>query len=151
MDVYDTGRDDNTYRLIKNEGRGLLIQGTRDWRNYSVSAEVTPFMVRAAGIAARVQGLRRYYALLLCSDGVARLVKMLDEQKVLAEVQFNWEFRQRYAMTLVARDGQLTASVDGRPLLTAQDADRPLEGGAMAIVCDEGRMACGPVRVGPAQ
>jgi len=54
------------YRLIQNEGMGLLIQGTREWRDYQVRAAVTPHMATSAGIGARVQGLQRYYALLLC-------------------------------------------------------------------------------------
>ena len=47
-------------------------------------------MAKAAGIAARVQGLRRYYALLLCDDGKARLIKALDGDTVLAEAEFPW-------------------------------------------------------------
>ena len=53
------------FRLIQNEGRGLLMQGGRDWTDYEASSEVTLHMVKAGGIAVRVQGMRRYYALLL--------------------------------------------------------------------------------------
>ncbi len=59
----------DTYRIVQNAGTGLLIQGTRDWKNYRVSADVTPHMVRAAGVCVRVQGMRRYYGLLLSNDG----------------------------------------------------------------------------------
>ena len=52
------GRDPETYRLVQNAGTGMVIQGTREWANYRVSADVTPHMVEAAGIAARVQGLQ---------------------------------------------------------------------------------------------
>lgn len=51
----------DTYRIIQNEGRGLLIQGTRAWTDYQVSAPITPHMFKAGGIGARVQGMRRYY------------------------------------------------------------------------------------------
>jgi hypothetical protein len=53
------------FHVVQNEGTGLLIQGTRDWTNYQVSAQITPHLCKAAGIAARVQGMMRYYALLL--------------------------------------------------------------------------------------
>ena len=53
------------YRLIQNVGRGLLIQGTRQWKNYKVSVRMTPHMCEAGGIGIRVQGMTRYYALLL--------------------------------------------------------------------------------------
>ena len=54
-----------TYRVIHNQGRGMIMQGTRDWTDYAVEADVTPHLVTSAGLAARVQGMRRYYALLL--------------------------------------------------------------------------------------
>ncbi len=65
------------YRLVQNHGTGLLIQGTREWTDYRVAADVTPHLVTSAGVGARVQGLRRYHALPLCDDGKARLVKAL--------------------------------------------------------------------------
>ncbi len=57
----------DAYRLIKNHGTGLLMQGTRDWVDYRVTATITPYLAKALGIAARVQGLRRYYATLIAS------------------------------------------------------------------------------------
>ena len=63
------------YRLMQNHGTGMLIQGTRDWQDYSVRAEIVPHMVNSTGLAARVQGLKRYYALLVTHDQKARLVK----------------------------------------------------------------------------
>ena len=44
----------NTEQRIQNQGRGLLIHGTRDWVNYKVSTEVIQHMVKTAGLAARV-------------------------------------------------------------------------------------------------
>ena len=77
-----------SFRLMQNEGRGLIIQGTRDWQNYSVTADVTPHMAKAAGIAARVQGMRRYYGLLLGQDQKVRLVKMVNDETVPANAEF---------------------------------------------------------------
>ena len=39
------------FRLIQNEGRGLLMQGGRAWTDYEASSEVTLHMVKAGGIA----------------------------------------------------------------------------------------------------
>ena len=72
-------------RLMQNEGTGLLIQGTREWADYQVSARVTPHLSASAGIGARVQGMRRYYGLLLRPGGKVCLVKALDGEKMLAE------------------------------------------------------------------
>ena len=54
---------DEPYRLIQNAGLGQLLQGTREWRDYRVSADVTPHLADAVGLAARVQGLERGYLL----------------------------------------------------------------------------------------
>jgi hypothetical protein len=140
-----------TYRLIQNEGTGLLMQGTCEWTDYRVTADVTPHLVKSAGIAVRVQGMRRYYALLLCRDGVespakARLAKMLDTPTVLAEVEFPWTFGETHELSLEVANATLQAWIDGMALFTATDP-QPLENGAVALVCEEGRTATNVVRV----
>ena len=138
------------YRLVQNRGTGLLIQGTRDWRDYRVSADLTPHLVRAAGIGVRVQGLRRYYALLLCADGVLRLIKALHGTRELAAVPLSWEQGHTYRLTLQVEGAHLSAWVDDQPVLEVADDDQPLAGGGVALLCEEGRLAAGPVRVQPA-
>jgi hypothetical protein len=137
------------YRLIQDCGTGLLIQGTREWRDYRVSADVTPHMAKAAGIAARVQGMRRYYALLLSDDGKVQLVKALDGERVLAEVELDWRFGQTHDLALAVDGPRLRAWVDGEELFALVDDERPLETGGVALVCQEGRTATQVVRVGP--
>jgi hypothetical protein len=143
------GRD-APYRLIQNNGTGLVMQGTREWRDYRVSADVTPHLVKSAGIAARVQGMRRYYALLLAAGRKARLVKVLDEPRTLAECDFAWVYDGTYDLELEVVGHTIRARVDGDPLFEVEDSERPLEGGAVALVCEEGRTETRVVRVRPA-
>jgi ADP-ribosylglycohydrolase len=135
------------YRLMQDEGAGLLIQGEREWRDYEVSAAVTPALALSAGIATCVQGQKRYYALLLCRGGKARLVKALDGVSTLAEAEFPWELDRPYTLTLRTNGGRLEGRIDGGPTLAAEDRDRPLESGAVALIVEEGRIDCGPVTV----
>ncbi len=143
------------YRVIQNSGRGLLFQGTREWKNYRVKAEVAPALVKAGGIAARVQGMRRFYALFLCEGGVARLVKALDGDHILAKAPFDWERWKPYTLELEVSDAQageaahLRAWIDGRLLFDVQDTQRPLDGGGVAVVVEEGHLLGGAVRVEP--
>lgn len=137
------------FRLVQNEDTGLLIQGTREWSDYAVSAAITPHMAAAAGIGARVQGMRRYYALLLCAGGTARLVKALDGETVLAEADFSWAFGGTYMLRLQVSGTQLHGWVDDQMLFDVEDRDRPLDGGAVALICSEGRMATDAVCVRP--
>ena len=136
-----------SFRLMQNEGRGLIIQGTRDWHNYSVTADVTPHMVKAAGIAARVQGMRRYYALLIGQDQRIRLVKMVNDETVLASADFKWAFGDTVELCLSVSADRLIGSVNGRQVLEATDTS--LVSGGMALVCEEGRTATNVVRVRP--
>ncbi|MFN8486068.1 MAG: ADP-ribosylglycohydrolase family protein [Caldilineaceae bacterium] len=136
------------YRLAQNEGRGLLCQGTREWTDYQVSATITPHLTKAAGIAARVQGLRRFYALLLCDDHKVRLIKALDGDTVLGEKALDWLFGETHALQLQVIGQHIKASVDGRLVFEVEDQARPLLNGGIALVCEEGRMASNAVTVG---
>jgi hypothetical protein len=111
---------------------------------------VTPHLVTSAGIGARVQGMRRYYGLLLCHDGQARLVKALDGLTVLAEKAFPWVFGGTYQLSLEVVGTHLRGWVDGQLLFDLDDPERPLTGGGVALICEEGRTATETVTVRPA-
>ena len=137
---------EHTYRLIQDEGTGLLIQGTRDWQDYTVAVTMTPHLARSFGVAARVQGLRRYYALRLTVGGKAQLVRELDGTTVLAEAPLAWELYKPNRLELTVRGSRITAAVNGERLLEAQDAGS-LDGGAIALLIEEGRVGCDDVTV----
>jgi hypothetical protein len=129
----------------------MLMQGTADWRDYEVSARVRVHMAAHAGIGARVQGMRRYYALLLGNDGKVRLVKALDGERVLAEKDFPWQTDAEYELSLKVVGNRLRGAIDGEALFDVEDDDRPLEAGAAALVCEEGRLDVDVIRVRPAR
>ena len=137
------------FRLIQDSGTGLLLTGTREWRNYTVSAVLTPHMVKSCGLAARVQGMRRYYVLMLGMDGRARLVKALDGNTTLAESACALEFDRPYEFSLTVAGIRIRASLDGKTLFDVTDADLP--SGGIALACEDGRMAAEAVVVQPAE
>lgn len=137
------------FRPVKNEGRGLLIQGTREWQAYRVEADIKPLLCTAAGIAACVQGLRRYYALLLAPRGKLRLLKCLNNDRLLAEMDFSWAIEHTYHLALETQGDRIRASVDGHELFDVIDADEPLRNGAIALVVEEGCFSTQSVIVTP--
>jgi hypothetical protein len=139
----------NGLRISQDRETGLVIQGTREWTDYEVTAELVPHLARRAGLAARVQGLTRYYALLLCENQKLCLVKALDGESVLGEIDFPWKYGATTTLTLRVSGTTITGSANGEPLLEVADQDAPLEGGAVALVCEVGRIDVPEVRVRP--
>jgi hypothetical protein len=43
----------------------------------------------------------------------------------------------------------IVATIDGKAILDVQDTDHPLTGGAIALICEEGRFGCDRVSVQP--
>jgi hypothetical protein len=93
--------------------------------------------------------MRRFYALLLGVDGKVRLVKALDGDKVLAERDHDWHLGGDYELRLVVQGERISGYVDGEEVVSVVDSDRPLTGGGIALVIEEGRVSTEEVRVGP--
>jgi len=107
-------------------------------------------MLKSAGIAVRVQGLRRYYGLVFCSGNRLRLVKMLENETTLAEISFPWKFEQTYTVILQAQGSRLLAWVDGKQVFDFTDTTSPFESGAIGILVSEGLLKAKEVKVLPA-
>jgi len=137
-------------RVTNGSGIGFIAQGTRDWTNYEVSSEVMPLLARAWGLAARVQGRERYYALMFEPDdgGRVRLVKRQHTETTLASRPFAWTLDRRYQLKLRVQDGGISAFVDGELLFEAADtSDSMMAGGGVALVVDSGAISSEAVRV----
>lgn len=131
--------------LMKNRGRGLIHTGAREWRDYRVSSTLEAVVCDECGVAARVQGLTRQYALLLRPDDRLVLVRMAHEETVLAETAFAWAPGQGHELTLEVRGDRLAGFVNGQRLLEARD-DVLAEGG-IGIVVSNGRIHATPLRI----
>ncbi|MGI8747184.1 MAG: ADP-ribosylglycohydrolase family protein [Deinococcus sp.] len=143
----DTGGAE-PYRLLHAQGTGMLIQGGPGWTDYGVEAELSAPLARRFGLAARVQGLRRNYSLVLVA-GRVQLCRTLPEVEVLAETPLDWAFGQRLRLRLEVAGTRLSGFVDGRRMLTAEGTGEPLSSGGVALLVEEGWLSSGPVRVQP--
>jgi ADP-ribosylglycohydrolase len=143
------GRWPEPYRVVQNHGTGLISQGTADWADYRVTADVTIFLAKQVGIAARVGGMRRWYALLLCDDGMARLVKDREALTILAEQSFAAELDRPYRLSLVVQGNRIRVEIDGEQIADVVDDDEPLLSGGVGLIVTEGTLSSGAVRVEP--
>jgi hypothetical protein len=137
-----------SFRITQNHGRGLAMQGSREWRDYRVEAVIAPRVADAFGLAVRAQGMRRYYAL-LCRGGMAQLVRVLDGEKVMRELPYPFVADREERLVLEVRGNRLTGSIGSVLTLEAEDDQPGLAGGAVGLVLEVGSMFVSDVRVGP--
>ncbi len=136
--------------LVQDEGRGLLIQGGSEWERYRFEARATPHLARQVGIAFAVQGLRRYYALVLDEEGRLRLIKQLYGETTLCETVAPFELYRGYDFAVELDGPHLRGYLDGALVLEHIDTDRPLLHGAVALLVESGAMGVeDEVRVSP--
>ncbi len=148
---------DSAIRLCQDAGAGmgLLIQGEREWADYTVRARITPHLAASAGVAACVQGLQRYYALVLCDDQKVRLVKRLEGLHLLSEAPFAWQLDEEYELSLTTQGDRadcirLIGKLNGQTVVDMRDTIRPFLSGAVGLVIESGRLDCNEVAVTPA-
>ena len=153
VNALDTGINDalwvrypEPWRMIQNEGRGLVLHGMREWQDYRFEASMTPHMCKAGGIAVRVQGMKRYYAMLVDGERV-RIVRALDGDTVLAEAEGGWEYGAQSELRLEAEGDRLRGYLNGECVIEARDMQ--LDGGGVALICEEGRIGCAEVAIRP--
>ncbi len=137
------------FRLIQNEGTGLIMTGTREWMDYRVESTLIPHLCVTTGIAARVQGMKRYYALELVRGGRIRLVKALDGIEIIRETSFDWDLGDSVSLAIEVFGTTITAFANDALLWKVDDKDRPLESGGIGLVLQEGRVASHVVSVRP--
>ena len=137
--------------LSQDEGVGMIIHGTRQWTDYRFSATLNPSLSKSFGICARVQGLRRFYALQICSDGFARLMKHWDSISVLATAPIEFKLNHAYPLRLEVTGGHVRGYVDGVRLFDLEDSDPRLACGGIAIMSEEGCIAANDIVVEPVE
>lgn len=137
-------------RVTNGNGLGFIAQGSRDWRDYRVTSEITPLLANAWGLAARVQGRERYYAVMFdrVEGGRVRLVKRVHDEIVLASEPFAWQLDRKYKVELRVAGTCIETHVDGKKMFTVRDTgELPLTGGAVALLVESGSISTEEVRV----
>ncbi|KAJ5570170.1 uncharacterized protein N7459_009600 [Penicillium hispanicum] len=138
------------FLLAQDRGEGLLSQGARDWVDYD--AVVSNFTINVGGpmgVAARVQGLNRYYALMLTGGKRIALVKARDEKRIeLASAPFQWEYDAKYQLRLTVHGDKIKGQVGGMDLVAL---DKDYGGGAVGLVVTDGSLSAESITITPAE
>jgi len=137
-----------SFRISQSRDEGIIIHGTRQWTDYTVSSDIVIHLGNYGGVAVRVQGLRRYYAARVTRDGKFQIVRMRDgDVTILAETAFPLTFEKKLAVSATARGSSITATIDGTTL-TAEDHDADaFANGGVGLLVSEGALSTEEVRV----
>ena len=136
------------FRLLHMRGLGQIAIGSRDWQDYSLTTQITPYLAKRTGLGVRYQGQNRQYAVLLVKPGKLQIVKLGGKAKVLAETDFDWKEAATYTLIVKALSNKITAQIEDT-VLEAEDPSSPLLGGGVSLLIEEGWLSCDWVRVKP--
>jgi ADP-ribosylglycohydrolase len=147
VDAVDAVEVDNAALVVTaTTGRGHLLRGSRDWGHYEASASIDVSGAVTGGIAVGVQGLRRYYALLV-ARGKLTLVKRRGGDEIAL-----WEAaaptRSAINLGLALVSAELGVRIGDERVASVVDPD-PLGTGGVGVLCEEGSLVVRALRVRP--
>lgn len=138
-----------SFRISQDRGDGIIIHGTRQWTDYTVESNVMLHLGTAGGLAARVQGLRRYYALRLTRKGTLEIVRVRDaETSVLAEVAFPVELEVTVNLKLTVDGTRIFGTADGVTIEASDDSELAFLNGGIGLVVSDGAISTPSIHVG---
>jgi ADP-ribosylglycohydrolase len=138
------------FRVSQDRGEGMIICGGRQWSDYRVKTTLTVHLGRYAGVGFRVQGLRRYYAVVLVQPNLLRIVRVRDRQtKTLAQVDFVWSPETRYLFDIEVQGHNLIVTINGVRLAAVDEGALAFDDGGVALLVCEGAVSTFEVYVGP--
>ncbi|KAI1494356.1 ADP-ribosylation/Crystallin J1 [Biscogniauxia mediterranea] len=137
------------FSVAQDHGEGIVGYGTRGWKTYrAVFRGVVVNIGGPCGVAVRVQGLNRYYALWFMSDKTVALVKALDEERIeITKAEFDWQLDTPYTVVVEAIAQEISAQVAGHAQLIAYDDS--YEEGGIGLVATDGSIAVESIEVSP--
>jgi hypothetical protein len=141
------------FRVTQCRDEGIVIYGTRDWQNYKLHVKGFTIKVgQPAGVAFRVQGLNRYYAVKLIDGDRLAIVKARDEQRTrLATTDCAWEVGIRYDFWIAVFGHDIFGVVrmpgDNMCQLCARDDEYTT--GGVGLVVTEGTITADSIDIAP--
>jgi ADP-ribosylglycohydrolase len=138
------------FRISQDRGEGMIIHGGRQWGDYRVETSLTAHLAEHIGVGVRVQGLRRFYAVLLERPDKLRLVRVRDGARtLLAESSFAWSFEKPYKFVVEVTGRRISAAVDGTRLEARDDTEEALVDGGVAMIIQGGAASTNELVVAP--
>ncbi|KKY16293.1 hypothetical protein UCRPC4_g05955 [Phaeomoniella chlamydospora] len=138
--------------IAQDSGEGIIIYGTRDWVDYQVVAHGFQVHLGAlAGIAVRVRGLNRFYALLFKPEGQVAIIKARDDQRTeLVSTSFKWQRGLHYEVSIIVTGDKIHSYVSyGSERVDLEAKDHEYAAGGIGVVVADGSASVDWFKIGP--
>ncbi|MEM6889770.1 MAG: ADP-ribosylglycohydrolase family protein, partial [Pseudomonadota bacterium] len=140
-----------SFRMSQGRGTGMILQGTLDWSDYKIDTEIMVHAGNKAGVVARAQGRRRFYAVELDREGGLSVVRHFDgEQTTLASSAIDFDYETPIPVTLSVQDRRIEATVNGTSVAAHDDSEIALKSGAMGLFVTEGAVSADTIKISAA-
>ncbi|WP_245880171.1 hypothetical protein [Superficieibacter electus] len=140
------------FRISKEYGEGLVSHGTRQWRDYRLQSQITLHLGDYGGLAFRIQGMRRYYALQMTQDEKIQLIRVRDDSvTVLAEQGLKNIYEREVNFDVAVKGHTITATVDGMRLYAEDATTQRLDDGGVGLVVCGGALSMATLQITPVE
>jgi hypothetical protein len=147
VDVFSK-RFPQSFHISHDRGEGLILHGTRDWKDYTVEVDLMVHLGSSAGVVARAQGLRRYYGARVTRDGMFQLVKHYDDiYDIMASEKITFAFDKIINITLTVIGSSLSANIGNTTLMASDNSNFIMSSGAIGLMVTDGAASANTVRV----
>jgi len=131
-------------RFGKNEGLGVCVTGTSDWRDYILQGRIKVHLASRAGFLARYQGLRRYLAVAKTPASIQLILRNHGEE-VLDEMVCHWKPDSLHDVRVELKGQNVRVYLDDEAILNGKDTS--LGCGGAGIFFEEGMLGFRDLKV----
>ena len=147
VDVFSK-RFPQSFHISHDRGEGLILHGTREWKDYTVEVDLMVHLGSSAGVVARAQGLRRYYGARVTRDGMFQLVKHYDDiYDIMASEKITFAFDKIINITFTVIGSSLSANIGNTTLMASDNSNFIMSSGAIGLMVTDGAASANTVRV----
>lgn len=140
-----------SFRISQSEGEGIIAHGTREWTDYDINTELIVHHAQHAGLAVRVQGLKRYYAVRISRQNQLEIVRHRDDESVvLASCKSPLVLDRGIPFRVKVLGKTISACVGDVTLEAIDDSSKALSDGGIGLIINEGALSCDAITILPA-
>ncbi|QUW23040.1 ADP-ribosylglycohydrolase family protein [Sporosarcina sp. Marseille-Q4063] len=130
-----------TFCISHHEENGIATTGSSDWDDYSIESDVMFSLHKKAGLVARSNGHRRYYAIVFEDGERISIISRKDHHvRVLANRKFLYNEDCLYHVKFVVSGNKLSLNIDGEEILFVEDEKNLYSEGSAGFLIEEGTM-----------